>query len=166
MPKLYGRAELIQQALIDSPRNDYPPTFEQCWQAYPKRAGGNPKRSAFQQFQRRLSEGIDPQDILAGVERYAAFCEATGKLGTEVVMMARTFWGPDCRFEEDWELPADLNRRQPWAQVPKEDDKLWPWAKEHGYPNPGDRTYYTYRKMLWEFVEKRLAELSGGSGNG
>ncbi len=150
----------MQLALIQKARNQYPPSFEEFWRLYPKRAGGNPKRSAYKQFDMRLRDGYDPADILEGVERYAAFCEATGKVGTEVVMMARTFVGPDCRFEEDWELPADLNRRQPWAQVPKEDDDLWPWAKEHGYPNPGDRTYYTYRKFLWECVEKRLKEKS------
>jgi len=42
--------------------------------------------------------------MLEGVRRYRRWCEATGKVGTEVVMMAATFLGPEDppRFLEAW----------------------------------------------------------------
>ena len=45
-----------------------------------------------------------------------------------------------------------------WAKVPKADDDLWPWAKQHGYPGPGSKTYRQYRTFLNDVVEKRLRE--------
>lgn len=41
-----------------------------------------------------------------------------------------------------------------WAKVPKADDALWPWAKLHGYPGPGSKTYRDYRSYLYQCVEK------------
>ncbi|WP_367156187.1 hypothetical protein [Methylomonas sp. HYX-M1] len=45
-----------------------------------------------------------------------------------------------------------------WAKVPKADDDLWPWAKQHGYAGPGSKTYRQYRTFLNDEVEKRLRE--------
>ncbi|WP_427501361.1 hypothetical protein ACQE3E_06570 [Methylomonas sp. MED-D] len=46
--------------------------------------------------------------------------------------------------------------RQPWAMVPRDDEALWPWAKQHGYPGPGSRSYRDYRQYLHGKVEERL----------
>lgn len=43
----------------------YSPVFEEVWYAYPKRAGGNPKVSAWKAWSARLREGVKPEDILA-----------------------------------------------------------------------------------------------------
>lgn len=43
--------------------------------------------------------------MLAGTMRYAAFCSATFKVGTEFVKQAATFYGPSLHFEEQWEVP-------------------------------------------------------------
>ena len=90
-------------------RQEYSLDFELVWQEYPKRAGGNPKGAAFKHWKARLAEGATPQAILDGVRRYAAFIRATGKLGTEYVKQAATFFGPDRHFEEPWTPPAALN---------------------------------------------------------
>lgn len=92
-------------------RNTYGYTddFEIAWHRYPKRAGGNPKRPAFKAWNARLKEGIPPQDMIDGTERYANYCEATGKLNTEFVKQAKTFFGPDKHFLEDWTPPEDPN---------------------------------------------------------
>ena len=87
-------------------RQEYSPEFEQAWQAYPKRAGGNPKASAFKHWKARIADGSTVSDLLAGTQRYAAFIRATGKEGTEYVKQAATFFGPDRHFEESWNLPA------------------------------------------------------------
>ena len=41
-----------------------------------------------------------------GARRYAEFCRVTGKLETEYVMQAATFFGPDRRYLEAWAAPA------------------------------------------------------------
>lgn len=89
-----------------SARREYSPDFETAWLAYPKRAGGNPKPSAYKAWNARLHEGVAPETLLAGVKRYAAFVVATGKLGSEYVKQAATFFGPDRHFEETWQAPA------------------------------------------------------------
>jgi hypothetical protein len=44
--------------------------------------------------------------MIEGTRRYAEFCKSTGKVGTEYVMQAATFFGPDQRYLEPWTLPA------------------------------------------------------------
>lgn len=89
-----------------SSREDYSPEFETAWQAYPKRAGGNPKAAAWKHWKARLKEGVTPEAMLAGVKRYAAYVRATGSTGTQFVKQAATFFGPDKHFEEDWQAPS------------------------------------------------------------
>ena len=143
-----------QKALFKT-RNSYPPDFELVWQAYPKRAGANPKTAAARAYQTATKRGYDPKEILAGVERYAAYCEYIGNLHTQFVLRASTFFGPDCYWLEEWELPVKSSKPE-WSQIPADDDALWPWAKEHGYPGPGSMTYYQYRRFLQGKVEERL----------
>lgn len=79
--------------------------FEEAWKAYPKRAGGNSKGDARKAWAARLKAGVEPEDIVAGVHRYAAFCRADGKVGTVYVKQAATFFGPGEHWTEDWALP-------------------------------------------------------------
>ncbi|EPS5421679.1 TPA: helix-turn-helix domain-containing protein [Klebsiella michiganensis] len=87
-------------------KQDYSPEFETAWQAYPKRAGGNSKPGAFKAWKARLKDGVKPEDMLAGVKRYAAYARATGSVGTQFVKQAATFFGPDRHFEESWQAPS------------------------------------------------------------
>ncbi|GJL37378.1 hypothetical protein TUM17576_41980 [Enterobacter hormaechei] len=87
-------------------KQDYSPEFETAWQAYPKRAGGNPKPSAFKAWKARLKDGVKPETMLEGVKRYAAYVRATGSTGTQFVKQAATFFGPDRHFEESWQTPS------------------------------------------------------------
>jgi len=87
-------------------RQEYSLEFEAAWQAYPKRAGGNPKATAYKHWKARIADGATASELLAGVQRYAAYIRATGKLGTEYVKQAATFFGPDRHFEEAWTPPV------------------------------------------------------------
>ncbi|MCK0552554.1 helix-turn-helix domain-containing protein [Pantoea ananatis] len=87
-------------------KKDYSPEFEEAWQAYPKRSGGNPKPSAWKAWSARIREGVKPSDMLAGVQRYASYVTATGKANSEYVKQASTFFGPDHHFAESWTAPA------------------------------------------------------------
>lgn len=89
-----------------SAKQDYSPDFETAWQAYPKRAGGNSKSGAWKAWKARLKDGVKPDDMLAGVKRYAAYARATGSVGTQFVKQAATFFGPDRHFEELWQAPS------------------------------------------------------------
>lgn len=83
-------------------RPEYAPEFETAWRLYPKRAGDNPKRRALKAWNARRAEGHTPEEMADGVQRYARFCQATNKIGTEMVKQAATFFGPDKPFNETW----------------------------------------------------------------
>ena len=93
-------------AEADTPKvkssTDYSPAFEEAWQAYPKRSGGNNKLSAFKAWNARIKQGVKPETMLEGVKRYAAFMASEGKIGTSFVKQAATFFGPDRHFDEAW----------------------------------------------------------------
>jgi hypothetical protein len=94
----------------------YSDAFEAMWKRYPERDGGNPKKRAWQAWSRRIAEarGRTPtQDRLAavaaeeqamtdGVERYTLWLTARGKIGTEFVMQAATFFGPDAHYRNPY----------------------------------------------------------------
>ena len=84
---------------------NYSPAFEAVWADYPQRAGGNSKRDAYKAWAARVKSGADPGAIHAGVLRYAAFLTATGKVGTEFVKQAATFFGPAEHYREPWTAP-------------------------------------------------------------
>lgn len=86
-------------------RNEYPPDFEDAWQAYPPRAGGNPKKSAFKAWKARRKEGVTAEELRAAVDRYFAFCDATDKLHGETVMQAQRFFGPNEEWKQEWTPP-------------------------------------------------------------
>ena len=44
--------------------------------------------------------------MLAGTKRYSGWCDAKAKTGTEHVMQAATFFGPDRHFEQPWSYPG------------------------------------------------------------
>lgn len=89
-----------------SSKENYSNEFEQAWQAYPKRAGGNSKAVAWKAWKARIKDGVNTEAMLAGVNRYAGYVRATGSAGTQYVKQAATFFGPDRHFEESWRAPS------------------------------------------------------------
>lgn len=90
------------QRAADAAESD--PGFEMAWAAYPSRAGDNPKRRALKAWRARLAAGVPVPDLVAGVQRYARYIRSQGKEGTEFVMQAATFFGPDERWGEAYAL--------------------------------------------------------------
>lgn len=86
--------------------SSYPDDFEAAWLAYPKRAGGNPKKSAFKAWSARRKQGVSAETMQAGVERYAAYIQSKGDDRTEFVMQGQRFFGPNAEYENDWLPPA------------------------------------------------------------
>lgn len=87
-------------------RPDASPIFALAWSLYPKRAGSNPRIDAESQWLARVREGAAEADMLAGTERYKAFCDAMNKTGTETVMQAKRFYGRNREFADAWDVPA------------------------------------------------------------
>ncbi|MEB7500027.1 hypothetical protein NGC23_07465 [Leclercia pneumoniae] len=94
-------------------KNAYPDDFEQVWAIYPKRAGGNSKADAYKAWNARVNSGATVQELLDGTQRYADFVRATGKLNTEYVKQAATFFGPSKHYEEAWKVTAPSGTRDP-----------------------------------------------------
>ena len=105
-------------------QDDDPPGFADAWAAYPARSGGNPRNRAVRAYRARLADGVDPAALLDGVRRYADWCDATGKAGTELVQQAATFFGPSKAWDEPWAVPPQTGPRI----VPQTSDPLSPPA--------------------------------------
>lgn len=87
-------------------KNAYSEEFEKAWKGYPAREGSNPKNSAYGAWNARVREGVDPDVLLAGVIRYAAFCQAKGQTGTTYVMQGQRFFGKSREFENTWAVSS------------------------------------------------------------
>ena len=102
-----GQASLKQDSSLkekrreDSPivpKGTDPEGFAEFWQAYPKRDGDNPRKTAVRAYGKALRDGADPPALLRATKALAAEMQLKGKLGTELVPMAAT-WLNQGRFE-------------------------------------------------------------------
>ena len=82
-----------------------PPDLDHLKSLYPERAGAQPWSRALRAANARIKEGATWDELLDGVSRYAVYCRETGKVGTEFVMQAATFLGPECHFRQPWRPP-------------------------------------------------------------
>lgn len=78
--------------------------FATFWDAYPQRAGGNPKPAALKAWKARRKDGHAADRMIAGAVAYADYCLVTGKLQTEYVKQASTFIN-QLGFLEAWTAP-------------------------------------------------------------
>ena len=110
-------------------RPDTPFAFEMFKLAYPKRSGAQPWSRAMKAANARIKDGTQFIAMVYGAKRYAAFCDATGKTGTEYVMQAATFLGPEQHYLEPWASPPsksetlELKNRQHAVDFLERDDK-------------------------------------------
>ncbi|HDS1113650.1 TPA: hypothetical protein QDZ58_000460 [Pluralibacter gergoviae] len=107
----------------EKPKPGYTEEFEQAWQEYPKRSGGNSKADAFKAWTARIKTGATAEELTDGVRRYARYAAASGKLGTEYVKQASTFFGPSKHYEEPWAYSAPSGQRDPNI-VPQPDSAI------------------------------------------
>jgi hypothetical protein len=102
---------VITRPGIDRGKRDPPSLheFEKFWGQHPKRNGSNPKPKAVKAWLARIRDGTSPAEMISGAMRYAAYCDAKRITGTEYVMQAATFLGPDLHFTNDWSNPRGSN---------------------------------------------------------
>lgn len=98
-------------------RSDWQEWWERFQTTYPARRGDRCRPQGIAKFQARLKAGVTPEEILAGCQRYRAFCDATGKTGTEFVQQYPTWlnregWREEWSFGEDVAAEAPTDERQ------------------------------------------------------
>ena len=135
----------------------YPDWFEGIWADYPKRKDGLVKAKTYACCNRRIKDGYTEAYLHERTRAYAAHCDSEDKTGTNFVLMGSTFFGSDLRFEDLWTIAEKKKADGPEFKIPRSNEELWNWAKQHKYPGPGSMTYQGYRQLLANEVEKRLA---------
>ncbi|HDS4883995.1 TPA: DNA-binding protein [Klebsiella aerogenes] len=123
-PAIPPDSESSDEVPSEKPKSSYSVEFEQAWREYPKRAGGNNKADAFKAWTARIKSGATAQELIDGVRRYAAYVTAAGKLNTEFVKQASTFFGPSKHYKEPWTVTAAAGKRDP--NVVSQPSKLIP----------------------------------------
>ena len=122
-----------------APRDKQPLDFEWFKAVYPKRSGSQPWMRAVKAANARIKEGATFDAMVEGAYRYAAYCEAIDNTGTQYVMQAATFLGPEQHFLEAWDPPLSKSERihQHNLQVAADflnrdkNDSRCPWAVEN-----------------------------------
>lgn len=105
-------------------KGDYPADFDALlWKPYPRREGDNPKRAAFKAYNARLAEGVDFTVMQDGLARYDGYVKRKGWVGTDYVMQASRFFGPDKPFLNEYAV----------ASASTEVVKLWTVIKTYGF---------------------------------
>lgn len=102
-----GETEQRQSRADTSAAAQPPVEFSDIKSLYPSRAGDNPWPRALKACLARLREGSTWTELTEGVRRYQSYCRETKKFGTEYVLQAATFFGPDKRFLEPWYPPKN-----------------------------------------------------------
>lgn len=144
--KLNRILEIIDKPKVtrSAPKNEYTDQFEKLWSIYPSRSGSNPKIKAFQAFNARLSEMCDPRDIEQGLRRYAAYCDAMNKTGTELTMQAARFFGPNHEWEADWSIPESATV----VRIPRGEDELVAFGRSIGVDTSPGESWAEYRQRV------------------
>ena len=140
------------------PAHEYPAFFENAWIRYPNRAGSNPKPRAFKAWKARIKSGESQEAILEGVLRYAAFCKATGKLSTEYVMQAATFFGPDKRYAEPWTFPIVRPKLTAQRSGPTSDSETIALGRKHKIEARPGESMDQYRTRLNREIDARARQ--------
>jgi hypothetical protein len=74
-------------------------------QEYPRRYGDQGWIAVRTLVPRAITGGATWKEILEGTRAYRRFCDATGKTGTELVKQAKTFYGFNQLWTEDYAPP-------------------------------------------------------------
>lgn len=99
VPEAEGETEKRERTDQSIP-SKYPESFLQAWAEYPKRPGAS-KADSLKAWNARVNAGADPAAMLAGVQRYAAFCIASST-APNFIKQPATFFGPGEHYLSDW----------------------------------------------------------------
>jgi len=105
-----GEAKEAGEA-VNAPRGLSQNLLADIKRIYPPRSGGQGWGALIRLLQLAVSKGYTEQELIDGAKSYRRYCDLSGITGTSFVRMAKTFYGPDEWFAEDYEisLPASAN---------------------------------------------------------
>lgn len=109
--------------------------FDEFWQAYPRRAGANPREPARRRFGELVAAGVDPAQLIAAAKRLAAEHAANGTSGTRFVPQALTYLG-QARFADEAAPEQAPARELDIAEAVKLYARTGHWSRFAG-PAPG-----------------------------
>ena len=103
-------------ATVKRGKKEYPAEFSAAYDAM-RDAGarwreGSTPAAAYKQWQARIKAGADPEQVLMGTQRYAAYVKATAS----EVKMAQTFFGPGEHYTAEWATARAVGIRVGYAQ--------------------------------------------------
>jgi len=111
---------------LDTHKSAVRVSFEPLREAYPDCRNRVSWIHAYHFIQNHLDRGVGFEELLAGVQRYAAYCQATGKCGTQFVLTPQKFFSePDDPWAQPWEPPkskaevaqdANISAAQAWLE--------------------------------------------------
>lgn len=93
------------------PGTDSDDRFAEIRKAYPKRSGSQRWPAAARRCLALVEQGHRWEELIASAHRYRAWCASTGKLGTEHVQQAATFYGEAAGFLDAWDSPPSIQTR-------------------------------------------------------
>ncbi|MEM0138511.1 MAG: hypothetical protein QW100_02135 [Thermoplasmatales archaeon] len=88
-------------------RIGYPPEFEVCWDAYPRKME---KQAAYKAWRARVKEGYTPELLLACTTNYAGSCRGN-RTAPEYIKHAKTFYGANRPFLDYRDGPVVERRK-------------------------------------------------------
>lgn len=126
--------------------------FHDFWQAYPKEKRVK-KKTALEIWKRKNLDSLADQ-ILQDIPRRLSSDRRwkEGFIPDPTTYLNQERWTD----ELDTSRPTGGNGKPEWAKLPREDEKLWDFAKQHGFSNPGTLNYFDYRRKLQTEVEARM----------
>lgn len=93
---------------------DEPAGFAACWAVYPSRGDSpNPRKAALKSYRAQVHKAVPEATLLAATHGYAHFCRNKGITGSDKVLMASTFFGPNDRYVDFVLRPAPVRAAPP-----------------------------------------------------
>lgn len=114
--------------------DDYSPEFEELWNQYPAREGGNNKRTAYRSYCARRKEGVEHSKLMEATAAYKTECLKGGKIGTPYVKQAATFFGANRHYEDALNQESEGQGGSKTPRRPSDDDRAG-WSalmQQHG----------------------------------
>lgn len=82
-----------------------PLAFARIWALF-SGVPNNSKQAAVRAWNARIKEGVDPEVLAAGAERYINYCRAINT-DPRYIKRTATFFGPDHHYESDYTIPSN-----------------------------------------------------------
>jgi len=112
-PAITETTTKITSKITTKNKNTYPPEFENAWSFYPKRSIKDNQLTAYQNWKKRINEGIDHEDLLRATQNYQIVMEIKGNIGTDFVMQGKRFYGANKEYEQYLDIkPEEIRNEQ------------------------------------------------------